>query len=92
MGFGSYYIYKCNGCEDGPRLLERYISLGWVVFVRFLPLVVLPAMVLLGVVDVFFLNIPEESGVPQTILTIFLGVAFYLILGRHLREIRGSAT
>ncbi|MBK9585797.1 MAG: hypothetical protein WBC26_04075 [Alphaproteobacteria bacterium] len=39
--YGTYLFYRANGGENGKDFLERYISIGFVVSIRLIPLIVL---------------------------------------------------
>ena len=68
MMIGVYYVYYCNGGKTGERLLERYISLGWVVGVRWLVLIALPVLFGFFVFYGFFVVHEIVSEIPDEIL------------------------
>ena len=70
---GLAFIYICNGGKNGSHLLERYLSIGWVVFVRFLVLFFLPAYIAMFTIQEIYMGGIAEQ-------TTEMDMAFYLIL------------
>lgn len=81
--FGLYYAYRCNGGKNGQNFLEKYISIGWVVSVRWAVFVMLPVMVV-------YLFIFEAIG--YKILTIegfffdLVYISYFWMLGKHIKD------
>jgi hypothetical protein len=92
MGLGTYYVYRLNGGASGERLLDRYMSLGWVVFIRFIVLLLLPTIIVLIVAYELFAEIPEETGLTEVVVMVLLSVVYYYVLGRHFRDLKEHAT
>ena len=89
-GFGTYHIYYCNGGQNGERFLERYLSLSWVVFIRYSVLVLIPAIVAMIAFYLIYFplsEIPEDTRIPDVVITSVLLIVFYYLVGRHVREI-----
>ena len=92
IGFGTYYIYRCNGGENGERFLERYICLGWVVAIRWTVLFVTPTMVAFFVGNILMTEMlgeemSEETDIFDMIFFTLVTLSYYYILGRHTRSV-----
>ena len=88
VGFGVYYIYRCNGGPTGERLLERFVSLGLVVSIRFLVLILLPALAIYFVVYEVVVGVPEETSVPDIMFANAFFAVFFYFFGKHTKEVR----
>jgi hypothetical protein len=85
---GLYLLYYSNGGRNGVQFIEKYLSLGWVFFVRFLVMVVLP-VALAAVVLRPVLHVESEgTDILDIVLTSLLEIAYYLLLSRQFRELR----
>lgn len=85
---GLWIIYKLNGGSNGQRILERYMSIGWVVFVRFLALVVAPVFIVAIVILGFYVeNIPEESTIIDVIIVLTLEVLYIVWVAKHVNYV-----
>ncbi len=92
VGFGTYYLYVRNGGRDGINLFERYMSLAWVMTIRFLVLVVLPVFIIYFVV---YATVAGTLGIttwPDVAIANSLLALFYFLLGRHIRAVARRAT
>jgi hypothetical protein len=58
---GVIYIYRCNGGENGSYLIQNFMSLGFVVLIRFMVLVILPASIILYTIVELISSVPEET-------------------------------
>lgn len=82
---GVLYAYKQNGGKDGFDLIQKYIVLGWVVFVRWF-LIAVPFWIVTFLFDAMF-GITETEG-PHVLVFAFLELVFYQRLGIHIRDTR----
>ncbi|MBN2654631.1 MAG: hypothetical protein JXR79_05900 [Nitrospirae bacterium] len=83
---GMFYAYKQNGGNEGYDLIQKYVVLGWVVFVRFL-ICLMPALILCAALGEYFGVASFEETGPYEVIIIFLAeVVFYQRLGRHIRD------
>ena len=88
--FGMYFIYYSNGGGKGDRLLERYISLGWVMFIRLLAIFLFPAMMALAILSQLLHIESEGTDMPSVVLMVLIQIIYYYLLGRHVREVAGQ--
>ncbi|MEW6306286.1 MAG: hypothetical protein AB1705_22695 [Verrucomicrobiota bacterium] len=84
--FGTIYIYRQNGGEDGQHFLQRYLAIGWVVTIRWLVILILVAIAFFALMTVL------ESEAEQTTWYEFLFLAVvevvvYWRIGYHVRDL-----
>lgn len=87
---GIAYVYKVNGGSAGKYFLQRYLSIGWVVFVRFSVFVTIPVIIAYGVVYGVATNgadMPEQTTWLDIALLGLVSMAYYLISARHMKAI-----
>jgi hypothetical protein len=83
---GMIYIYNCNGGSNGKRIIERYISIGWVVLIRFLILFCIPAIVALVVLEeVLAFELPEESTIVDVYTIMVFEIVYILWIAKHIK-------
>jgi hypothetical protein len=83
---GILYAYRQNGGMAGFDLIQKYVILGWVVFVRFL-IVFLPAALVLVIVGAVTGLMSLEFTGPYDVVMIFSAeVIFYQRLGKHVGD------
>ena len=80
---GLYYLYKCNGGKNGKNFLEKYISLGWVVSVRWAVLVALPVMV---VCLIILEAIGPSMYVAEGFFFDLVYISYFWMLGKHIKD------
>ena len=84
---GTYYVYKANGGSEGKDFLQRFISIGLVVAVRWFVLVMIP----LTIVFFFLIDIFLTDSQATTIYDVAFFNSIYLIyfwlLGKHIKEL-----
>ncbi len=88
---GTIYVYGSNSGRNGDRFLERFISIGWVLGIRFLVIVFIPAMILFFIVYGLIFHVPDETGIVEVIfMTVLVGL-YYLWFGYHVRQVAANA-
>jgi hypothetical protein len=97
VGAGTYAAYRANGGAHGLDFASRYFALGWVLFVRLLVLLFLPAMVFVfalgGVFAVFELAEAEMErylGWMGAVVGVVYMITYYGRLAHHLRQVATS--
>ncbi len=88
MLIGTYYIYRCNGAAAGQYLLDRYISLSFVVSVRFVVLIVIPSVFCYMTIYQVIAELPEQTTWPDVVFMTLVTLIFYYLLGKHIRDVR----
>src|SRR6266496_3563139 len=87
---GTIYCYKKNGASGGTFFLQKYLAIGWVVAIRWLPL-------LLGLfIMKSFISISmSEGNLPPTALTwhdtlllAVMSMAIYISTGRYISVVK----
>lgn len=81
---GTLWVYRQNGGQTGSEILQRYLALNWVLFVRFVPLIA--ALFIVATVTVPTFDIEHASPV-SVILHVGTIVLFYQRLGAHVRHV-----
>ena len=88
MILGIIYIYKSNGGAKGKYLLQRYFSLGWVMLIRWLFLIVLPAIIVFSLaMEMFFVGLLESTSIYDVVFVSILSIIYFLLLGKHIKSI-----
>jgi hypothetical protein len=84
---GVTYWYRCNSADRGVRFFERAASISFVVTVRLLVLLALPALLIYFLVLEFFFEISLETTLADVMLfTILQGVLLWRI-GDHIKQV-----
>lgn len=84
---GLYYTYKCNGGDQGKDFVVRYLAVSWVASIRWIVMVLIPAMIVF-----IFVKIASGSAEATFFDTIYLAaltIFVYWKIGEHLKEIAG---
>ena len=85
---GLWFIYKCNGGQNGKDIIQRYLSVGFVVFIRVFVLFMLPAIIAASVIQEIYLGgIPEETTMSLFMLMIISEVVLVLWVAKHINYI-----
>lgn len=85
---GTYYLYYwCNNGPSGENFLQRYFALGWVIGVRLLVMVMLPAFLILF----FILAAREDYSGAMTwgdvAFIAFLSILYFWRVGKHMKDV-----
>jgi hypothetical protein len=85
---GLWFIYKCNGGENGKHIIHRYLSVGWVVFVRFAVLFILPVTVVFILFQELYLGgIHEETTLFDVFFMSAAEVIYFLWVAKHINYV-----
>jgi len=83
---GVLYAYSKNGGKEGHDLIQKYVVLGWVVFVRFF-LISIPVMILLFRLGHMAGLVTQNSTRPYDVVVVaLLEAIFYQRVGRHVKD------
>ena len=83
---GIIYAYKKNGGEEGYDFIQKYVVLGWVVFIRCF-LVFLPIMVLCLIIGEYFNFISlDESNVFDVVIQCSFEIVLYQRIGKNIKD------
>jgi hypothetical protein len=83
--FGTMYVYKMNGGNEGSHFLRRYLSLGWVVVIR----VVAFALPGFAVLSLLFEQ-PRQTDAISFGYFAAVWILLYQQLGKHVRDVAGA--
>ena len=85
---GLYYAYRCNKGKNGSNFLQKYLSLSWVVGIRWLVFVLLPLFIALFIAIVLFVPYASEqtTAIDMSIINIAYLIYFWM-LGKHMKEV-----
>jgi hypothetical protein len=91
---GLFFIYKCNGGDNGKEFLTRYLSISLVILVRLLVLLMLPSLIVLMVVQEIYLGgMPDETTTIDLAYIIIIEVVYVFWVAKHINKVaRGSNT
>lgn len=93
---GVLFMYKVNGGALGKYFLQRYLSIGWVVFVRFLALVMLPVLVVYAIVYGGMIASGAELSDQTTWVDILVfnlvAVVYYMVFAKHVKDVAVADT
>ena len=81
---GTFFAYEANGAREGKDFLGRYLSIGFVMSIRFLALLV-PIMIAL-----IFLNDGERTRPLESILLLAWLVFFFVRVCKHIGDVESS--
>jgi hypothetical protein len=81
---GLYYAYRCNKGKDGTNFLQKYLSLGWVVTIRWSVFVLLPLII---AIVLFLPFTSEQTTAPDMVLMNLAYVGYFWMLGKHMKEV-----
>lgn len=83
---GTLYCYQRNGGTDGHHFLQRFLAVGWVVSVRFIPLFVLLAF---GVIefDGGFDATTQSTTWQQFVFFALVETFLYWMIGHHIADV-----
>ncbi len=89
VGLGVWYAYYRNGGSRGSGLLERYLSLGWVLSIRIVIARTIVSYILMRVLAPFGIDHYEDEALPgiEALLSLVFGGYFIWAIGRHIRDI-----
>jgi hypothetical protein len=90
--FGTLYVFSCNGGVAGRGFLVGYVSLNWVLGIRFLVLAAIPTIAAVVVVEAWLMpgGVPEATTPWESLSLVVLEVGFYVRLGHHFREVAAA--
>ena len=91
---GIYYSYYCNGKNEGERFAVKFISLSWVVTLRYLVFLLVSYFIILLFLTFLASTQLIEKKISKTliggisfILIIFLPFWIYYRIGYHIKDI-----
>lgn len=89
---GLWFIYKCNGGKNGKNIIQRYLAIGWVVFVRLFVLFLLPAVIAMTVTqEIYFGGAPEETSIAMFTLMLVSEVIYIIWVAKHIKHIANNS-
>src|SRR3989344_3329429 len=84
---GVYYVYKCNKGASGSNFLQKYLSMGWVVGIRWSVFVMIPLMIVYFVIVAILSSIPDNTTLSDLLFFNLLYIQFFWLLGKHIKEV-----
>ena len=84
---GVYYVYKCNKGASGSNFLQKYLSMGWVVGIRWSVFVMIPLMIVYFVIVAILSSIPDNTTLSDLLFFNLLYTQFFWLLGKHIKEV-----
>ncbi len=85
---GLWFTYKCNGGPSGKNIIQRYLSVSFIVLIRITVLFMLPAIIAASIIQEFYLSgIPEETTMSSFILIIISEGIFVLWVAKQINFI-----
>ena len=88
---GTIYVYRQNGGEHGHHLLQRYLSIGWVVGVRWIAALMVIAVVYFSLLEVLS-EVSESTTWQDFVLLAVAEFALYWRIGHHIFEVANGAS
>ena len=88
---GTILAFKANGGSHGADFLGRYLSIGFVVAVRFM-VILLPLLIALSIYYDYAFSIDEEivSTPAEIIIFLIWNTAVYWRLYKHMQEVKNA--
>ncbi len=87
---GTFFCYTRNGGRNGVQFLERYLSLQWVVGIRWLPLLVAWLVLVIMLARIVGLDAESRPLVFRLSLP-FFGALIYSRVGHHIAQVARSS-
>ena len=85
---GLLFIYKCNGGSAGKQIIGRFLSVGWVIGIRFIALLLIPAVLVATIIqEVFMGGIPEETTIIDVFFMQISTIIYFLWVAKHINYI-----
>lgn len=84
---GLIYAYKCNGGAKGKNFLQIYISIAWVVSIRWIVLVMIPCLAIYITALVIYSTVPEVTTLQDIIFSSLLLISYFWLLGKHIKDL-----
>jgi len=95
--FGVWYIYKCNRGSMGSNFLQKYLSIGWVVGIRWLVFVLLPTVIVYFIAKGIYYgitaetyadiaDIPENTTLSDVLVLNLLFITYFWLFGKHIKD------
>ncbi|RUO73276.1 hypothetical protein [Idiomarina ramblicola] len=80
--------YRSNGGNEGSRFLDKFLSIGWVVGIRLIPLAIILGVVSLYGDATYYGKETDHVG-PYSLVTMLIFYLFFIWrLSKHIRDIR----
>ncbi|MDP3014845.1 MAG: hypothetical protein Q8N28_00250 [bacterium] len=85
--FGTIYIYRCNNGDKGNNFLQKYLSIGWVISIRWIVLIMLPAMIVYFIALAIYSGLPESTTLSDVIFFNLLFMSYFRLFGKHIKDV-----
>ena len=85
--FGVIYAYKCNMGANGKNFLQKYLSIGWVVGIRWIVLIMLPITIIYFIAIEIYSGIPDSTTLSDAIFFNIFYISYFWLLGKHIRPV-----
>ena len=83
---GVFYVYGKNRGDRGYDFIQKYVTLGWVLGIRFLLVIVPFGIFVYGIADYYFDVFTDATGPLDVALVLVTEILFYQRLGCHIEE------
>lgn len=80
---GVIWCFLANGGKNGPDFLSRFLSLGWVLAIRFIVLALVPMMIVVFALEDWRGEIPTETSALRVSASLLVLALFFLRLRHH---------
>lgn len=80
---GAISCFLANGGRSGPDFLSRFLSLGWVLGIRFVVLALVPMMIAVFILEDFRGEVPTETSLLRVSGTLVVLALFFFRLRHH---------
>ena len=85
---GLLFIYKYNGGSKGKQIIERYLSIGWVIGIKFVALLVIPSSIIIMILQQSFMgDIPKSTTLFDVFYMQFLSLIYFLWVAKHINYV-----
>ena len=85
---GLFFVYRCNGGDSGKNFLIRYLSIGWVVFVRMFVLLMIPTMIVVFTLqEIYMGGIPDETTIIDLAYMTVIEIIYFLWVAKHINRV-----
>jgi hypothetical protein len=84
--FGLLYAYACNGGDSGNNFIAKYFAIGWVITIRFMPVIFSLAVIVGIIVDASGAEIPEGTTLWDVLIEATVTVFLFWRIAVHIKH------
>lgn len=84
---GTVYIYICNGGKNGQNFIQRYLSLAFVLSIRWLAIVLIPISISYFIILEIFFYLPDTTTPSDIVFFSFIYLSYFYLFRIHIKDL-----